>query len=70
MILTIGKQYKTIDGFITPLSHFKQEKGVKYAIFRWLEITDTGYRMRHVTFTKSELKKKLELPKDEKVEVL
>ena len=70
MILEIGKTYKTIDGFITPQSHFKAEKGVKYAIFRWLEITETGYRLRHITLSKSEIKKKLELPKDEKVEVL
>lgn len=74
MQLTVNAMYKTATGYLIPLSHFKNEKGVKYAVVRVLydQTNDNGvvgFRTKTITMTTKEFREALDLGEKERVEI-
>ena len=69
MTLKINTMYETRGGYLVPRSHFKDEKGVSYAIIERIVKIGTGYKVQHVTMIRKDIKKELGIAKNERVEI-
>ena len=73
MQLRINASYRDIDGnIIIPRSHFKDEKGLKYAVFEHIRYTGDERRfiVNHDTMTLRQIKAAFDLSKNEGVEII
>ena len=72
MKLKINSMYKTATGFIIPRSHFSGEKGLKWACVDVLDVTQGGkhYIKESTTMSTKEIKKALDLTRNEGVEII
>lgn len=70
MQLKINSSYTTATGFLIPRSHLSQGNGEKYIIVQLLEGGVTHYTSRHLTMTTKEIRKALNLAKNERVEII
>ena len=69
MKLKINGMYKTATGFIIPRSHFSESNPPHYLIADLLTGDETHFVKKSVTLTRRELKKLLDLPSAERVEI-
>ena len=72
MELKINAAYKMTSGeWLIPRSHISSAKtGERFAVVEILTGGETSYRKRHTTMNLKELRKALDLAKNEKVEVI
>lgn len=72
MKLRLNAMYKTATGFIIPRSHFSIEKGVKWLCVDVLTVTQGGkhYIKESTTMSTKEIKKALDLARNEGVEIV
>lgn len=72
MKLHLNAMYKTATGFIIPRSHFSGEKGLKWACVDVLSVTQGGkhYTKESITMSTKEIKKALDLARNERVEII
>lgn len=69
--LKVGRSYQTATGFIIPRSKFSDDKASRYAVFEILTLGDNGhYTKKHTTLTQRDIKKALELPKNERLNII
>lgn len=69
--LKVGRSYQTATGFIIPRSKFSDYKANRYAVFEVLILGDNGhYIKKHTTLTQKDIKKALELPKNERLDII
>ena len=70
MKLKLNSMYKTETGYIIPRSHFSETNTPNYLIADLLIGGETHYTKKIVTLTRKELKKLLDLPNNERVEII
>lgn len=72
MKLKINSMYKTATGFIIPRSHFSIERGQKWLCVDVLTVTQGGkhYIKESTTMSTKEIKKALDLARNEGVEII
>ena len=72
MKLKINSMYKTATGFIIPRSHFSIERGQKWLCVDVLTVTQGGkhYIKEITTMSTKEIKKALDLARNEGVEIV
>lgn len=70
MKLKLNSMYKTETGYVIPRSHFSETNPPNYLIADLLIGDETHYTKKIVTLTRRELKKLLDLPNNERVEIL
>lgn len=65
MKMKLNCMYRTEKGFITPRSHFKNDKGLRYAIIEEVETDGRRFTIRHIVLDVKEIRKALNLnPKE------
>lgn len=70
MTLKVNAGYRTETGFIIPRSHFKKEKGEKFAVVEILTDCKTHFTREHTTFTVKEFRDALNLAQKERIEIV
>lgn len=70
MKLKLNSMYKTATGYVIPRSHFSETNQSNYLIADLLTGDETHYVKKPITLTRRELKKLLDLPNNERVEVI
>ena len=70
MELKINSMYKTETGYVIPRSHFSETNPPNYLIADLLIGDETHYVKKPITLTRRELKKLLNLPNNERVEIV
>ena len=70
MKLKLNSMYKTATGYVIPRSHFSGTNPPNYLIADLLIGDETHYTKKTVTLTRKELKKLLDLPNNERVEIV
>ena len=73
MQLRINASYRDKDGnILIPRSHFKDETGLKYAIFEHIRYTgdEMRFMVSHDTMSLKQIKTTLDLSKNERVEII
>ena len=72
MKLKINSMYKTATGFIIPRSNFSIERGQKWLCVDVLTVTQGGkhYIKKSTTMSTKEIKKALDLARNEGVEII
>ena len=70
MKLKLNSMYKTETGYVIPRSHFSETNPPNYLIADLLVGDEKHYTKKIVTLTRKELKKLLDLPNNERVEIV
>lgn len=71
MDLKVGRSYEIDGGYIIPRSHFSDDKANQFAIVEILALGDNGhYTKTHTTLTKRQIRKALQIPKNERIAII
>lgn len=70
MKIKVNHMYMTSFGHIVPRSRFGEQKPKPYAIIEVVETQGGVYTVKHKTMTQAEIKRALNLDKNERVEIV